>query len=449
MAAVTLSGTHCLSPSRVRPPIDAAIGPARYARMFPELPALEADEAFLRTLGRAGGLCDCGDVVDTPASLGDAAAGWPIFGQFVAHDITADRSALQSHADPQALRNARAPQLNLECLYGDGPVGHPYLFERDDPAKFLLGIDDADLPRNAQGIAIIGDPRNDSHTLMAQMHLAMLKAHNASVEDARRRGVPERDVFAVAARELRWHYQWIVLDEFLPSLVGRPLVEEVLTNGPQWFRPDGDVFIPLEFADAAYRYGHCQIRQQYQLNREADPVPIFPDLLGFRPVPRERTVDWTLFFDTPDVKTAQRAKKIDGRLPRSLIQLPVAITGEVEIDEYHSLAMRDLQRGQGVGLPSGEAVARHFGVRPLSTDEIGLAPTGWSGETPLWYYILREAAIATSGSGLGPVGGRIVAEVMATLLDRDPASVRFAGPEWGPRRSLIDLLAPGASMPAA
>jgi hypothetical protein len=305
------------------------------------------------------------------------------------------------------------------------------------------------VPRNAEGIAIIGDPRNDSHTLMAQMHLAMLKAHNAFVDATRERGVPERDVFETAARELRWHYQWILLDEFLPSLVGRPLVDEVLTDGPRWFRPDGDVFIPLEFADAAYRYGHCQIRQQYQLNRETDPVPIFPDLLGFRPVPRERTVDWTLLFDTPGAKAAQRAKKIDGRLPRALIQLPVAITGEVEIDEYHSLAVRDLQRGQGVGLPSGEAVARHLGVRPLSADDVGLAPTGWTGETPLWYYILREAAVTTSGNRLGPVGGRIVAEVMATLLAREPASVRFAGPEWKPRRSLIDLLAPSASISAA
>jgi heme peroxidase len=441
--------THCLSPSRVRPPIDAAIGPARYARMFPELPAFEADEAFLLALGRAGGLCDCADVVDTPGSLGEEAAGWPIFGQFVAHDITADRSALQSHADPQALRNARAPQLNLECLYGDGPVGHPYLFKRDDPAKFLLGIDDADVPRNAEGLAIIGDPRNDSHTLMTQMHLAMLKAHNAFVEDARGRGVAERDVFATAARELRWHYQWIVLDEFLPSLAGRSLVDEVVTAGPRWFRPDGYVFIPLEFADAAYRYGHCQIRQQYQLNHETDPVPIFPDLLGFRPVTRERAVDWTLLFDTPGTHAAQRAKKIDGRLPRPLIQLPVAITGEVEIDEYHSLAVRDLQRGQGVGLPSGEAVARHLGVKPLSRDEVGLAPTGWTGETPLWYYILREAAATTSGNRLGPVGGRIVVEVMATLLDRDPSSVRFAGPEWEPRRSLIELLQPDASISAA
>jgi Animal haem peroxidase len=440
-AAASSFRTHCLSPSRVRP-VDAPLGPARYARMFPELPALDTDEAFLRALGRAGGLCDCGDAADAPASLGEEAAGWPIFGQFVAHDITADRSSLQSHVDPQALRNARQPQLNLECLYADGPVGQPFLFERSDPAKFLLGFEGADVPRNAEGLAIIGDPRNDSHMLMAQMHLAMLKAHNAFVDDARRHAVPERDVFATAARELRWHYQRIVLDEFLPSLVGRPLVDEILTDGPRWFRPAGDVFIPLEFADAAYRYGHCQIRQRYQLNRDTAAVPVFPDLLGFRPVPRERTVDWTLFFDAPGAKTVQRAKKIDGRLPRSLIQLPVAITGECEVDEYHSLAVRDLQRGQGVGLPSGEAVARHLGVRPLSTDEIGLAATGWTGETPLWYYVLREAAATASGNRLGAVGGRIVAEVMTTLLDRDPASVRFAGPDWQPRRSLIDLLAP-------
>jgi len=410
--------------------------------MFSDLPALDADETFLHAIGRAGGPCDCDSTEDTPDSLGAEAAGWPIFGQFVAHDITADRSALRSHVDADALRNARAPVLNLECLYGDGPVGHPFLFERDDSATFLLGADGMDVPRNAEGIAVIGDPRNDSHMLMSQLHLAMLKAHNAFVGEARTRGVPPHDVFAVAARELRWHYQWIILDEFLPSLVGRPLVNDVLTEGPRWFRPSGGVFIPLEFADAAFRYGHCQIRQQYQLNRGTYPVALFSDLLGFRGVPRQRAVDWTLLFDAAGEKTAQRAKRIDGRLPRSLIQLPVAITGECEIEDYHSLAVRDLQRGQGVGLPSGEAVARHLKLKPLSADEIGLATIGWTGETPLWYYILREAAVTASGNRLGPVGGRIVAEVIVTLLDRDPASVRFAGPEWQPRRSLIELLAP-------
>src|SRR6202008_4204039 len=127
---------------------------------------------------------------------------------------------------------------------------------RDDPAKFLLGAGGQDVCRNVEGTAIIGHPRNDSPLLVAQMHLAMLKAHNQLVDEARRRGISESDLFATAARNLRWHYQSVVLNELLPSLVGQSLVDEVLSDGPQWFRPDGEVFIPLEFADAAYRYGH-------------------------------------------------------------------------------------------------------------------------------------------------------------------------------------------------
>src|SRR4029453_344696 len=115
---VTASNTHCLSPSRLRRTVDSVAGPARYARMFPALPAFEGAEGSLHALGRAGGICDCGDEADSPTSLSGVAAGWPIFGQFVAHDITADRSALQSHVDPHALRNARRPALDLECLYG-------------------------------------------------------------------------------------------------------------------------------------------------------------------------------------------------------------------------------------------------------------------------------------------------------------------------------------------
>jgi hypothetical protein len=407
--------------------------------MFPELPPFQAHEELLYALGRDGGVCDCGDVEDTPASLSAVAAGWPIFGQLVAHDITADRSALKSHVDPSALRNARSPQLNLECLYGDGPVGHPFLYQRDDPAKFLVGADARDVQRNVQGIAVIGDPRNDSHMLMSQLHLALLHAHNAFVDEARTSGVPEHGVFDAAVRDLRWHYQSAVLREFLPSLVGDALVNDILAIGARWFRPS-DEFIPLEFADAAYRYGHCQIRRLYQLNRHTEPVPIFPDLLGFRPVPSGHVIDWTLFFDRPGDTSSQRAKKIDGRLVRPLIQLPVAITGDTDIDEYHSLAVRDLQRGQGVELPSGETVARHMGFAPLTTEQVGLRQTGWEGDTPLWYYILREADVTTSGERLGPVGGRIVAEVIITLLDRDRTSVRSAPDDWRPRKTLFELL---------
>jgi hypothetical protein len=236
------------------------------------------------------------------------------------------------------------------------------------------------------------------------------------------------------------HYQWVILNEFLPTLVGRTLADQVLREGPHWFRPGHNGFIPLEFADAAYRYGHSQIRHRYRLNSQTDPVPLFPDLLGFRAVPREHAIDWTLFFDAPGAPPAQRSKKMDGKLVRALIQLPVAVTGECEIEDYHSLAVRDLQRGQGVGLPSGEAVAHHIKVTPLTAEQVGITSTGWNGETPLWYYILREADACTGGHRLGPVGGRIVAEVLVGLIDADPTSFRKNSQEWRPKKTLSELL---------
>jgi hypothetical protein len=152
-------------------------------------------------------------------------------------------------------------------------------------------------------------------------------------------------------------------------------------------------------------------------------------------------VDWTLFFDAHGATSAQRSKKIDGKLVRALIELPVAVTGECEMEDYHSLAVRDLQRGQGVGLPSGEAVARHMEIAPLTADQVGIASTGWRGETPLWYYILREAHVCTGGDRLGPVGGRIVAEVLVGLIDADATSFRRSHQESRPQKHLSELLA--------
>jgi hypothetical protein len=431
--------SHCLSLSRARG-IDAPLGGVSYSRLFPDLPAFSADEAFLYALGRAGGVCDCGDTDDAADSLGIEAAGWPFFGQYIAHDITADRSTLKSHVDPSQLHNARSPRLNLESLYGDGPVGHPYLFARSDPAKLLIGPDGNDVLRNAEGTAVIGDPRNDSHVFMSQMHLAFARAHNAFVDLVRSEGTPESEVFETAAQELRWNYQTIVLREFLPRLIGPDLVASLLDEGTRYYRPRGQAFIPLEFADAAYRYGHSQIRHKYVLNDKSPPVPMFPDLLGFRPVAANLAVDWPFLFDSPGKPAAARAKKIDGRLVGALIALPVALTGDTEVQEFHSLAVRDLERGQGTGLPSGEAVARLLNEEPLTREEIGAAKTGWTGETPLWFYILREADVRNNGDRLGPVGARIVGDVLVGLLDLDLSSVRHAPAGWQTRASLIELL---------
>jgi hypothetical protein len=427
---------HCLAPERV----DASLGGgSRYGRMF-DLPALVADDDLLHRIGAAGGLCDGGDSADEC----DVEAGWPFFAQYVAHDLTADRSPLRAHADLEALRNVRTPRANLEVLYGGGPVGSPYLFSRADAAKLLAP--EGDVPRNQEGIALIGDPRNDVHVFVSQMQVGFIATHNRLVDRLREDGVAEAELFDEARRALTWHYQWLILNELLRGVAGDDLVDDLLRSGPRFYRGSGRPFIPLEFADAAYRYGHSQIRQLYRIQPGGEARPVFPDLIGFGPI-GDRRVDWSLLFDVPGRPAAQRATPIDGRLPRSLIELPEVITGAVELDAYQSLAARDLERGHATGLPSGERVADRIGVARLTEDEVGLAEWGWTDETPLWLYVLREAAVRHSGERLGEVGATIVAEVLIGIIAADPESFLALEPDWTPtlpaggnRLRLVDLL---------
>lgn len=452
--AARIARDHCLAPARV----DAPVAAGHYRRLFPSLPALEVDEEALHALGRPGGPCDVGIDFEDDDAEADArvAAGWPLFGQFVAHDVTADRSPLGHRADARHLRNFRTPRVNLEGVYAAGPVGSPYLYDKGDPARLLLGPGGRDVPRNQEGIALVGDPRNDVHLFMAQMQVAFLALHNRLVERMREDATPEEAVFEEARRAATWHYQWIVLREFLPGLIGRETTADLLRDGARLARIDSEPFIPLEFADAAYRYGHSQVRQRYRVNAGLPAAPLFPDLLGFGPVGEAHVVDWTGLFDVPGHPPAQRAKRIDGRLPASLIALPRAISGEDEGADYDSLATRDLQRGQAVGLPSGEAVAGHLGADPPVAEELGLAAGGWVGETPLWLYILKEAEARHDGQRLGAVGGRIVGEVIVAAIDADPGSFRSVDPGWRPtlpartpgRFGLVDVLMPAEDDPA-
>src|SRR2546423_1679450 len=217
------------------------------------------------------------------------------------------------------------------------------------------------------------------------------------------------------------------------------------SSGCPWCAPPlGQACIPLESSHAAFRYGHSQIRHTYLLTRGGAELPLFPDLIGFRPVPADRRLDLALIFDLPGHPPAQRAKRIDGRLPASLIALPEQVTGAVDAAPHRSLAVRDLLRGESTGLPSGESVARRIGVTPLTAEE-----RSWPHGTPLWIYILDEAR-HLGGDRLGPVGGRIVAEVLIGLLRADPASHLSREPGWrptlpaaGPVFDLADLLTLG------
>src|SRR5581483_10717472 len=243
-----------------------------------------------------------------------------------------------------------------------------------------------------------------------------------------------QDAFAAARLLTTWHYQWLVVHEFLPLFVGQAMVDDVLAHGRRHFRPEhGPAAMPVEFAGACYRFGHSMVRPSYRANLKGDRGgPFFglvfdpaqdaaeadPDDLrgGFR-APR-RFVGWQSFFDFGDGEVKPN-KRIDTRISTPLFALPAhAIATH---DQPVVLAQRTLLRHLTWSLPSGQAVARALGVEPLAARDLGeLAPYGLERSTPLWYYTLKEAEVVADGLHLGPVGGRIVAEVLIGLLQTDP-----------------------------
>jgi len=100
-----------------------------------------------------------------------------------------------------------------------------------------------------------------------------------------------------------------------------------------------------------------------------------------------------------------------------------------------SLATRNLLRHLTWRICTGQQAANAMGAASLSRAD--LADFGDFGadldtETPLWLYILREADVVEDGTQLGPVGGRIVAEVFLGLLEMDDDSFVSAEPDWRP-----------------
>jgi hypothetical protein len=401
-------------------------------------------------------------------------SGYTYFGQFVDHDVTFDPvSRLQAKNDPDALHDFRSPRFDLDSLYGSGPQDEPFQYDRESNSlKFLLGANgngEPDLPRNAQGTALIGDPRNDENIIVNQLQVAFLRLHNKLIDDVLADPtVPEERRFEAAQQQVRWHYQWIVVRDYLPRLVGGELMDQLwpawdqhaptpvepgsdgaeAASAPkapkfnlEFFRPKNNPFMPVEFSVAAFRFGHSQVRPAYHLNEVVRDVSIFlpgdpgplGDLRGFRPLPDQWGVDWPLFFAIGGSEP-QPSRRIDAKLSDGLFSLP---------GSDRSLALRNLLRGVALSLPSGQDVARALGLSPLTGADLGteLDPT------PLWFYILKESELV-GGNTLGPVGGRIVAEVLLGLLELDPHSWINQDPTWRPavgtssegRLTLGDLL---------
>ena len=444
------------------------LAPEHFGRIFRLPPFAQQSpkvEAALRELGKPGGLLDAKDpleagpkqlIVDLSLSANNPnnpnhTAGTTFFGQFLDHDMTFDAdSRLGQPTEPQTARNYRTPSLDLDSVYGAGPVAQQELYDPSDRVKLKLesgGLFE-DLPRRADGTAIVGDPRNDENLIIAGLHCAFAAFHNRAVDRVRGEGLSgAADVFEAARRLTTWHYHWLVVTEFLPQIVGQDMVDRVLRRGRRFYTPArGAAFMPVEFQTGTYRMGHSMVRPSYRANLAGDNGQpffafIFDPSQDGRPDPDDlrggaraarRFIGWQTFFDFGDGQVKPN-KRIDTKISTALFHLPLGAIASH--DAPTALAQRNLLRHLTWQLPSGQSVARAIGVTPIAgadLQELASLDVGFERSTPLWYYVLKEAEIAADGLRLGPVGGRIVAEVLIGLLQTDEGSYLTTQPRWRP-----------------
>ncbi|MCE6977265.1 hypothetical protein EI534_07590 [Pseudomonas frederiksbergensis] len=414
--------------------------------------------------------------------------------QFIDHDITLTVKSTDFDPDKQigqpdfqpldqnqarsTLRNKRTGSFDLDCLYGlQVDPSEPELAIPFTGDKFDIGrVDSAgnrppfkdefnDLPRTISSQpekhkrARIGDPRNDENVIVAQMHLAFLKFHNAVVDDG--------FTFDDARRLVTHHYQWVVLQDFLPRICNPQTINDVIVKGNRLYKPRGtEKFMPFEFNVAAYRFGHSLVRSTYDFNLnflkqgglQAEGTLAFMfqfsrvsgDLGGHDTLPENWIVEWErLFMD--------RTMQIDPTLTHFLAKLPNQNDPK---DIFEVLAIRNLLKGYLFGLPTGQAMAQLLlpendrlttseleqACRPKVAGEAEgqwevLQQTGFHDQTPLWFYLLAEAKIKGGGNRLGPLGSLIVCETIIGLMRANPDSILNTSfiPTLGSSPGMFDL----------
>lgn len=444
----------------------------RFGRLF-SLPPLYTPPDTLQKLGAQDGPMDGGSSFERTETV---PVGQIFFGQFIDHDITLDvTSSLASVAEAGETPNVRTPALDLDNVYGMGPEASPFLYHGEGPyadVKLLTGADgtaadqpddlaEHDLCRSPDGTAIIGDPRNDENRVVSQMQLGMIRFHNAVVETLHEdEGLDGGELFEEARKVTMWHYQTVIVEDYLPAICGQAVVDEIRSRGRRYYCPTTETpFIPIEFAVAAYRFGHSMMPQRVQVQKNGNAYELFGATLGrgFSPLSdEEAVVDWNELVDTDADRNVQYAEELDTQLATDLLDLPFVHEGE------SSLATRNLLRGQSFMLPSGEQVARAMGREPGEIEQVTDAArtraepdVDLSGGTPLWYYLLTEAEHIgretapghfEAGEGLGPVGARIVGETLYGLIELDSRSFLASNRNWDPETDGVGVRTLGQMM---
>ncbi len=414
-------------------------------------------------------------------------AGYTYLGQFVDHDLTADvtGTTLGDGVGPAAMLQGRSPRLDLDSLYGKGPLHEDSEGFYADAHHLKVGTtaepggSGLDLPRVGKGKvadarkANIPELRNDENLAVAQTHAAFIRFHNRVI-DRLPTSIPPEKRFRWARRRVVKHYQWMLRTDYLPRIVQPGIVREVFTGGRVLVEPTADPMdvptMPVEFSVAAFRMGHSMIRSDYDWNAIFDNgsgtlEQLFTfsatsgNLGGLRRLTDIWVADWRRMYDfgeagrddlTVPKGKFNHAMRIDTGLTNPLAQLPRGSFGGEPMprsDIRRNLAFRNLMRAKMLRLATGQQMAQKLAaagvaVTPLTKGQILEGRNGavlselttternrFAQHTPLWFYVLREAEL-NRGRMTG-VGGRIVAETFHRAMEGSRFSI-VRDSDWRP-----------------
>jgi heme peroxidase len=424
----------------------------RYSRLFPPAPLPLDINTYceaVTALGKA--MIDDGTRVsdERPEILLDA--GYTYFGQLLSHDLTKDISSVDEawQMEPEQLQNLQTPRLDLHVLYGGGPDGSPELYE-DDGVRLKFGAPNGartpfDICIAKNGERLLADERGAENLVLRQMTAVFARLHNSAVEQFHPSIRCLNTLFSQAQRQTRRQFQYLVVHDYLQSVLDNEIYRRVFVNGKAGI--DWDSFsIPIEFSAAAMRFGHAMVRPNYLFSFGKEMF--LQELLGKTadrgPLQEDQEISWGFFFQGAGPENTVTSRPIDTKLappfqhlPPDLIGTPEAKCPFARIAGHPSqLAVRTLLRGAGLRLPSGQMVAHACNQEPLTeqeltTNSVGdetdqgriLREAGLSSETPLWYYILKEAEVRRNGNRLGPLGSYLVGETIHAALRADPESI--------------------------